>query len=84
MASCMSTPFYYKKIEYVDKKRKKKTKRDETAAPVLYAKLIYSDKTKKILSMFKTKGKENVNPFNYSQSVLLYKNGFDIRRNLHK
>ena len=39
MASSMSTPFYYKKIEYVDKKRKKKTKRDETAAPVLYAKL---------------------------------------------
>ena len=65
MASSLSQPFYYKKIEYVDKKGKKKTKIDESAAPVLYAKLIYSDKTKKILSLFKTKGKESVNPFNY-------------------
>ena len=44
---------------------KKKTKRDETAAPVLYAKLIYSDKTKKILSLVSTKGKKSVNPFKY-------------------
>ena len=47
MASSMSEPFYYKKIEYTDKKGKKKTKIDESAAPVLSAKLIYSDKTKK-------------------------------------
>ena len=65
MALSLYSPFYYKQIEYTDKKGKKKTKRDETAAPVLYAKLIYSDKTKKILSLFKTKGKESVNPFDY-------------------
>ena len=61
----MSTPLYHKKKEYVDKKGKKKTKIDESAAPVVYAKLIYSEKTKKILSLFKTKGKKSVNPFNY-------------------
>ena len=65
MATSMTDPFYYKKIEYVDKKGKKKTKIDESAAQILYAKLIYSDKTKQILSLFRTKGKESVNPFNY-------------------
>ena len=44
---------------------RKETKRDTSAAPVLYAKLIYSEKSKKILSLFKTKGKENLNPFKY-------------------
>ena len=44
MASFMSSPFYYKQVEYTDKKGKKKTKRDESAAPVLHAKLIYSEK----------------------------------------
>ena len=45
--------------------KKKKTKRDRSAAPVLYAKLIYSEKSKKILSLFKTKGKKDLNPFKY-------------------
>lgn len=65
MASSLSSPFYYKQVEYVDKKGRKKTKKDESAAPVLYAKLIYSEKTKKILSLFSTKGKKGVNPFKY-------------------
>ena len=65
MASSMSDPFYYKKKEYVDKKGKKKTKIDGSAAPLLYVKLINSDKTKKILSLFKTKGNKIVNPFKY-------------------
>ena len=46
-ASTLSSPFYYKQIEYTDKKGKKKTKVDESSSPVLYAKLIYSEKTKK-------------------------------------
>ena len=41
-ASSLSSPFYYKQIEYTDKKGKKKTKVDESSALVLYAKLIYS------------------------------------------
>ena len=65
LASSLSEPLYYKQIEYTDKKGKKKTKRDTSAAPVLYAKLIYSEKVKKILSLFRTKGKQKVNPFNY-------------------
>ena len=65
VASSLSDPLYYKQIEYTDKKGKKKTKKDSSAAPVLYAKLIYSDKLKKILSLFKLKGKKKVNPFNY-------------------
>lgn len=40
-----------------------KTKKDETT--VLYEKLIYSEKTGKILSLFTTKGKQKVDPFDY-------------------
>ena len=47
LSSSMSDPFYYKNIEYTDNKGKTKTKIDPSAAPVLYLKLIYSDKTKK-------------------------------------
>ena len=65
LASSLSEPLYHKQVEFTDKKGKKKTKRDTSAAPVLYAKLIYSEKVKKILSLFRTKGKQNVNPFNY-------------------
>ena len=65
LASSLSEPLYYKQIEYTDKKGKKKTKRDPSAAPVFYAKLIYSEKLKKILSLLHVKGKKKVNPFNY-------------------
>ena len=65
LASSLSEPLYYKQVEFTDTKGKKKTKRDTSAAPVLYAKLIYSEKAKKILSLFRTKGKQKVNPFNY-------------------
>ena len=65
LASSLSSPFYYKQVEYTDKKGKKKTKIDESSAPVLYAKLIYSEKSKEILSLFKTKGKKDSNPFKY-------------------
>ena len=61
----MTSPFYYKQVEVVDKKGKKKTKKDTSSAPVLYAKVIYSEKTKKILSLFKTKGGKDVNPLKY-------------------
>ena len=65
LASSLTSPFYYKHIEYTDKKGKKKTKVDESSAPIFYAKLIYSEKSKKILSLFKTKGKKDLNPFKY-------------------
>ena len=65
LASTLSSPFYFKQEEYTDKKGKKKTRIDPSSAPVLYAKLIYSEKSKKILSLFKTKGKKDVNPFKY-------------------
>ena len=61
----MSEILYYKLIEYTDEKGKRRKKKDKSTAPVLYVKLIYSDKTKKILSLFRTKGKENVNPLDY-------------------
>ena len=66
LASSLSSPFYYKQIEYTDKKGKTKTKVDESSAPVLYAKLIYSEKSKKILSLFKGKGGRDLNPFKYN------------------
>ena len=65
LASTLFPPFYYKQIEYTDKKGKKKTKKDESSSPVLYAKLIYSEKSKKILSLFKGKGGKDLNPFKY-------------------
>ena len=65
LASTLSSPFYYKQIEYTDKKGKKRTKVDESSTPVLYAKLIYSEKSKKILSLFKGKGGKDLNPFKY-------------------
>ena len=65
LASSLSSPFYYKQIEYTDKKGKKRTKVDESSAPVLYAKLIYSEKTNKILSLFKGKRGRDLNPFKY-------------------
>ena len=65
LASTLSSPFYYKQIEYTDKKGKKKTKKDESSSPILYAKLIYSEKTNKILSLFKGKRGRDLNPFKY-------------------
>ena len=65
MASTLSSPFYYKQEEYTDKKGKKKTRKDDSAAPVLYAKLIYSEKSKKILSLFNTKAKKVLDPLKY-------------------
>ena len=65
LASTLFSPFYYKQIEYTDKKGKKRTKVDESSAPILYAKLIYSEKLKKILSLFKGKEGRDLNPFKY-------------------
>ena len=62
----MSSPFYFKTITYTDKKGRKKTKKDDSSAPILYAKLIYSEKTRKILSLFKGKGGRDLNPFKYN------------------
>ena len=56
---------YYKQIEYVSSKGKTKKKKDESSSPVLYVKLIYSDKTNKILSILRTKGNKSLNPFDY-------------------
>ena len=64
-ASYLNSPFYHKQIEYTDKKGRSKTKRDDTSAPILYAKLIYSEKSKKILSLFKGKGGRDLNPLKY-------------------
>ena len=65
LASYMTSPFYFKTITYTDKKGREKTKKDDTSAPLLYAKLIYSEKSKKILSLFKGKKGRDLNPFKY-------------------
>ena len=56
---------YYKQIECTDKYGKKYKKRDKTRPPVLYAKLIYSEKSDKILTLFRTKGNEKPEPLDY-------------------
>ena len=61
----MKSPLYYKKIEYADSKEKTRTKTDENSAPVLYAKLICSYKSNKILTLFKSKRNRNADPFEY-------------------
>ena len=63
-AASLGEILYYKEIEHTNEKGKTR-KKDKSRAPVLYVKLIYSDKTKKILSIFRTKGKQNVNPLDY-------------------
>ena len=57
-AASLGEILYYKQIEYTNLKGKTKKKKDESSSPVLYVKLIYSEKTKKILSIFNTKGKK--------------------------
>ena len=64
-ATCLGDILYYKQIEYTNEKGKTKKKKDKSRAPVLYVKLIYSDKTKKILTIFRTKGGQNVKPLEY-------------------
>ena len=61
----LTSPLYYKQEEYIDKKGRKKTRYDPSSAPVLYTKLIYSEKSKKILSLFRGKGGRDLNPFKY-------------------
>ena len=56
----MGEILYYKHIEYQNSKGKTKKKKDESSSPVLYVKLIYSDKTKKILTIFRTKGNKSI------------------------
>ena len=65
LASSLTSPLYYKQVEYTDKKGKNKTRNDPSSAPVFYAKLIYSEKSKKILSLFKGKRNKDLNPFKY-------------------
>ena len=48
LASSLSSPFYFKQEEYTDKKGEKKKRIDTSSAPIFYAKLIYSEKSKKI------------------------------------
>ena len=60
----MGQILHYKQIEYVNSKGKTKKKKDESSSPV-HVKLIYSDKTKKILLIFRTKGNKSLNPFDY-------------------
>ena len=64
-ATSLGEILYYKHIEYGNSKGKKRKMRDESNSPVLYVKLIYSDKPKKILSIFRTKGNKSINPFDY-------------------
>ena len=64
-AARLSDILYYKQIEYFDKKGKTKKKKDETSAPVLYVKLIYSSDTKKFSTIFRVKGKQEVKPLDY-------------------
>ena len=49
-ATSLGQILYYKNIEYQNSKGKTKKKKDESSSPVLYVKLIYSDKIKKILT----------------------------------
>ena len=64
LTSHLNSPLYFKQVEYTDKKGKKKTKREKSSAPVLYAKLISSEKSNKIV-LFSPTGHKSVDPFDY-------------------
>ena len=92
----MGEILYYKHIEYQNSKGKTKKKKNESSSPVLYAKLIYSDKTKKILTIFRTKGNKSINPFDYLnqyfdtkmaiifESIYLAKNIISLQIKVHE
>ena len=65
----LSDLLYYKQT--TDEKGRKK--RDESVSPVLYAKLIYSGKNDKILSLFRTKGDDRVDPMMYFEKYCIVK-----------
>ena len=64
-ATSLGEILYYKHIEYQNSKGKIKKKKDESSSPALYVKLIYSDKTKTILTIFRTKGNKSIDPLDY-------------------
>ena len=80
----------------ISEKGKKKTRIDPSSAPVLYAKLIYSEKSKKILSLFKGKGGKDLNPFKYInqycnvklaliiEGIFISKNVTSLQINVHE
>ena len=65
----LSEILYYKTT--TDKKGRKK--RDESFPPVLYAKLIYSGKNDQIMSLFRTKNDDNVDPMLYFEKYCTVK-----------
>ena len=95
-ATSLGEIFYYKYIECQDSKRKTKKKKDKSSPPIVYVKLIYSDKSKKILTIFKTKGNKSINPLDYLnqyfntkmaiifESIYLTKNIISIQVKAHE
>ena len=67
----LSEILYYKMT--TDKKGRKKRDESGSFPPVLYAKLIYSGKDQKILSLFRTKGDDNVDPMLYFEKYCTVK-----------
>ena len=95
-ATSLSDIFYYKPIEYIDQKGKTKKKKDKSSAPVLYVKLIYSNVTKKVSTIFRVKGNKEVKPLDYKDkyfntrmaiifdSVYLGRNSVSIQVKAHE
>ena len=71
VSGSLSEILYYK--QSLDKKGRKK--RDESFPPILYAKLICSgkDQSTKILSLFRTKGEESIDPMEYFRKICIVK-----------
>ena len=95
-ATSLSDVLFYSQKEYIDRKGKTKKKKDETSAPVLYVKLIYSSVTKKFSTIFIVKGKKGVKPLDYIDkyfntrmvilfdSIYLGKNSVSIQVKAHE
>ena len=92
----MSEIFYCKFIKCQDSKGKTKKKKDKSSPPIVYVKLFYSAKTKKITSIFKTKGKKRINSFDYLnqyfntkmaiiiESIYITKNAISLQIKAHE
>ena len=68
VSECLRNILYYKQTT-----DELGTKKDEKIPPVLYAKLIYSGKSQSIVSLFRTKGDDNVDPMLYFEKYCTVK-----------
>ena len=57
----------------IQKVKQKRRRMNRVLQFFIYVKLIYSDKAKKILTIFRTKGNKSIDPFDFLINILIQK-----------